>query len=181
MQLLIRQNISLGLSFRIWCPDRGWRRNAFLWIVFFSTIFCLRKAHKSLVSPADQFYSRIDKNNTTLTMDFVGTTISIPLANTKTIDAVIAPKRIARMQRRHSLTLDYRQEEDDAELVEEDMLVISQAPVRELFRQPSTCSEPLMYLGDLASLLMPPKIVKTETKARPTSTKRYQRRGSCSF
>lgn len=93
-------------------------------------------------------------------------------------------KKDARMQRRNSLTLDFRQDdEEDKELVGEEFQLRQEGTLqRELSRDLITSPEPeLLDLGDLASLLMPPKIVKEQRLRQATKKKLSirQRRGSC--
>lgn len=95
---------------------------------------------------------------------------------------VTEPKNFARMQRRNSLTLSFRQEDDSEHVVDEELPVRSrEAPLQEGSTKLRASSEPLLDLGDLASLLMPPKVVNNERYQVSSKSSYYiaQRRGSC--
>jgi hypothetical protein len=111
--------------------------------------------------------------------------------NNKSLSCKEAGEQISLlMQNRHSLTLGFRQEEDEDEdsalvlLEEEPIPRTSIPPQRELIRrQGRALSEPLLDLGYLASTMMPPKLVKNIGGVRPTYLRNYkhQRRDSCGF
>jgi hypothetical protein len=123
-------------------------------------------------------------------MNLAGTIVEVPLERQRQEQQLKmsfkeAGKKICRMQRRHSLTLGFRQEDDDEDSAL--MLEEEQAPRRSfpsdqlLVRQGKALSEPLLDLGDLASIMMPPKIVKKNVGGMQPSTRKYQRQGSCGF
>lgn len=122
---------------------------------------------------------------------YINTNASI---QTSQLDRKLKVHSVHRMQRRHSLTLGFRQEEENIDSFSqqgEDEIVFQQKIIqdtgREHLTQLSVLSDSVVLnLGDLASLLIPPKIVKSERIQRSTTCtrrcKKYsRRRTSCEF
>mmetsp|Transcript_30382 Transcript_30382/g.50142 ORF Transcript_30382/g.50142 Transcript_30382/m.50142 type:complete len:118 (-) Transcript_30382:39-392(-) len=117
-------------------------------------------------------------------MELICTSIHVAHTQSKPLTNDITRKQIVRMpSKRHSLTLGFPQDDSASVLLFDELPTIREASARPgLERQTSASSEPfLIDLGDLASMLMPPKIVKH--KGLQPSTKKYsnQRRSSCGF
>lgn len=123
--------------------------------------------------------------NPTMTKHLViGTTIRVPADNEpqKVVTNASGTPKLRTRRRRASLNFHPAFNlNDEAEMRKEEQ------PMKPLERSPSrrasnsrTTSEPvLLSLTDLATLLMPPKIVKEEESE--STMRRYRRRGSCGF
>lgn len=106
----------------------------------------------------------------------IGTVIQIPFKEQSSTTKVAAPKAPGKRmeRRRNSLTLGFRQEEPLQQEEKQETKVLRTMPVtsgRDLLlrQQLNTTTEPLpiIDLGDLASMLMPPKVVKHDDEQEP--------------